>query len=348
VATFIYDADGNKVAQINNGVATYYFMGGSYEVTGEAVRKYYAFGGEMVAMHDASGLKYLLTDHLGSVVATTNESGALVEQQRYLPFGGVRTDLEVPPYSITTTDHTYTGQQAIPSLGLSDYRARQYDPLLMRFVQADSLVPGATNPQAWNRYAYVLNDPIRYDDPSGHDVCNEDGYCFGRNGKYRNPRRTEPLRSNFYYEGPIPPSLSEQLVKAGADPKVLQPVTVHVYNDPEAVAQDINCRGSAAYTVGVDVYFCTPSYYNITEPTPTLVHELIHVRQVLENPAFDPEYFLAKIALTIIYRGNKRLVHNKNPFEAEAMTCEGAVRTSQESNQGLPPLNTETCDLTWP
>jgi RHS repeat-associated protein len=179
VATFIYDADGNKVAQINNGVATYYFMGGSYEVTGEAVRKYYALAGAMVAMRDADGLKYLLTDQLGSVVAVTDEDGDLSEQQRYLPFGGVRTDLAAPAYRLAATDHAYTGQQAIPSLGLMDYRARLFDPAIGRFTQPDSLVPGAANPQAWNRYSYVLNGPVNRNDPSGH-YCLDAGEVRGR------------------------------------------------------------------------------------------------------------------------------------------------------------------------
>ena len=138
VATFIYDADGNKVAQINNGVPTYYFMGGSYEVTGESIKKYYALGGGMVAMRDASGLKYLLTDHLGSVVAVTNESGELVEQQRYLPFGGVRPDIG----SITQTDFSYTGQRSLSALGLYDYRARLYDGSIGRFISPDAIMPG--------------------------------------------------------------------------------------------------------------------------------------------------------------------------------------------------------------
>ena len=53
-------------------------------------------------------------------------------------------------------------------------------------------MPGETNPQAYNRYSYTLNDPIRYTDPSGHDVCNEEGYCFGNGGKkYRSRARTD-------------------------------------------------------------------------------------------------------------------------------------------------------------
>jgi RHS repeat-associated protein len=55
--------------------------------------------------------------------------------------------------------------------GLLDYVARMYDPILGRFVQADSIVPGAGNPMAYDRFAYALNNPLRYTDPSGHLMC---------------------------------------------------------------------------------------------------------------------------------------------------------------------------------
>ena len=51
---------------------------------------------------------------------------------------------------------------------LMDFDARMYDPLIGRFVSADSMVPGYENPQALNRYAYALGNPVRYNDPSGH------------------------------------------------------------------------------------------------------------------------------------------------------------------------------------
>ncbi len=59
-------------------------------------------------------------------------------------------------------------------MGIYDRNARWYSPSLRRFLSADSLLPGAGNPQAFNRYAYALNNPIRYTDPSGHcvwDLC---------------------------------------------------------------------------------------------------------------------------------------------------------------------------------
>ncbi|MBI5876107.1 MAG: hypothetical protein HZB53_00530 [Chloroflexi bacterium] len=66
------------------------------------------------------------------------------------------------------TDVGYTGQRADSSTGLMYYSARYYDSALARFVSADSIVPGAGNPQTLNRYSYVLGNPLKYTDPSGH------------------------------------------------------------------------------------------------------------------------------------------------------------------------------------
>jgi len=68
------------------------------------------------------------------------------------------------------TDYTYTGQYSnVPDFGLMFYNARWYDPALARFAQADTIVPLQTQGvQAWDRYAYVNNNPLKYTDPSGH------------------------------------------------------------------------------------------------------------------------------------------------------------------------------------
>ncbi len=71
------------------------------------------------------------------------------------------------------TERTFTGQALDSRTGLMYYRARWYDPRLGRFIQADTVVPGAGNPQALNRYAYVVNNPLRYTDPSGHYTDDE-------------------------------------------------------------------------------------------------------------------------------------------------------------------------------
>lgn len=57
-----------------------------------------------------------------------------------------------------------------------DYKARFYSPTLGRFTQPDSLVPEPSNPQAWNRYSYVGNNPIVFNDPTGHMVDSSGSY----------------------------------------------------------------------------------------------------------------------------------------------------------------------------
>jgi RHS repeat-associated protein len=111
-----------------------------------------------------SPVQYLLTDHLGSTSLVFSTSGTIVAQNRYMPWGEVRYSSGNMP-----TDYTYTGQKNSPEIGLMFYNARWYDPAIAHFTQADSLIPGAGSSQAWDRYAYVFNNPLKYTDPSGHD-----------------------------------------------------------------------------------------------------------------------------------------------------------------------------------
>jgi RHS repeat-associated protein len=138
---------------------------------------YYYAGGKPIAMrvmppNDATGtLYYLHSDHLGSTSVTTCGSGAcgtagsVVARQWYYPYGAVRGSVGTLP-----TQRTFTGQYSDPP-GLMYFNARYYSQTLGRFVSADTIVPGAGNPQALNRYAYANNSPMVYVDPSGHDAC---------------------------------------------------------------------------------------------------------------------------------------------------------------------------------
>src|SRR5512142_467770 len=97
----------------------------------------------------------------------TNVIARIESQQRYLPFGQVRTDEFAPNPGITETEFAYTGQRANSSIKLLDYKARWYDPELGRFISPDSIAPISTQGvQAWNRYAYANNSPIINADPS--------------------------------------------------------------------------------------------------------------------------------------------------------------------------------------
>ncbi|MBC7251753.1 MAG: RHS repeat-associated core domain-containing protein, partial [Anaerolineae bacterium] len=106
---------------------------------------------------------YLHADHLGSTSLVTDHASRITARQRYYPYGEVRWREGTLP-----TDFTFTGQRVEAGLGLLDYRARFYNPVLGRFVSADTVVPNPGNPQDLNRYAYVRNNPLRYTDPSGY------------------------------------------------------------------------------------------------------------------------------------------------------------------------------------
>jgi len=130
-----------------------------------------------VAMRQGSAVYYFHTNHLGSVVLTTDAAGAAVSQTRYLPFGE-----EHWSSGGSLSDFTYTGQRN-NDFGLMDYNARFYSSRLGRFASADTLIPGAGNPLAWDRYAGMVNNPIRFKDPSGHAQACADGDVGGRCGQ---------------------------------------------------------------------------------------------------------------------------------------------------------------------
>jgi len=99
-------------------------------------------------------------DHLNSVTALTGHAGSTKETTGYDAFG--------KPLSLTLpgtgNDMLYTGREYDRETGLYYYRARYYDPEVGRFVSEDPLGFKA----GMNFYAYVNNNPINFNDPSGN------------------------------------------------------------------------------------------------------------------------------------------------------------------------------------
>ena len=120
-------------------------------------------------MGQAGTVYWLHADHLGSTSEVSTATASLSGRERYFPYGQVRYSSGTLP-----TTYNFTGQR-LDGTGLLFYGARYYDPLIGRFTQADTLVPQPGNPQSLNRYAYVLNNPLRYTDPTGHYIY-EGGY----------------------------------------------------------------------------------------------------------------------------------------------------------------------------
>jgi RHS repeat-associated protein len=154
--SFLYDGDGIRVAKIENGRKTVYV--GIYEkdlVSGK-ITKYLSFGGKNVVFKDNNGLKYIVSDHLGSTRTTISNTGTRLTDAKYYPYGLPRTPTSLLP------SRQYTGQISDDSTGLYFYNARYYDPQTAKFITADSA-------QGANRYSYVSGNPLTNNDPTGHD-----------------------------------------------------------------------------------------------------------------------------------------------------------------------------------
>ncbi|WP_028316486.1 RHS repeat-associated core domain-containing protein [Desulfatibacillum aliphaticivorans] len=127
----------------------------------------YIFGADrrIAKITDGEGIQYFSKDHLGSSTVVTDDSGAVVEQADYRPFG---EDRFYTGSVATPTPYKYTDQELDASTGLYNYDARHYDPAIGRFISPDSLIPNVYDPQQLNPYAYCRNNPLIYIDPTGH------------------------------------------------------------------------------------------------------------------------------------------------------------------------------------
>ena len=160
--SFVYDGSGARVKKITSG-GTKLYLGKYYECAGGVCGKYIFAGEDRIALKTAAEVLYYHPDHLGSTSVVTDAAGNKVEDLKYKPFG--ESTLDVGSVKL---NHKFTGQELDSETGLYNYRARLYDPLIGKFLSPDTIVTDPTNPQSLNRFSYVLNNPVRYTDPTGH------------------------------------------------------------------------------------------------------------------------------------------------------------------------------------
>ncbi len=119
-------------------------------------------------------LEYLHRDHLGSVDTITDAAGAVIQRMSFDAWGKRRETGWLPigangivAFDTKTTTRGFTGHEMIDSVGLVHMNGRIYDPEIGRFLSADPHVQAPDNLQSWNRYSYVINNPLSLTDPSG-------------------------------------------------------------------------------------------------------------------------------------------------------------------------------------
>src|SRR5205085_4468695 len=116
-----------------------------------------------------SGTEHDSLDHLGTPRLITDGSRNVLYSHQYFPYGGEwNLGGASDGSTLRFTGHERDDDLRGEALGTLDYmHARSYISSLGRFSSPDLLEGFQRNPQSWNRYSYVLNNPVRHIDPSG-------------------------------------------------------------------------------------------------------------------------------------------------------------------------------------
>jgi RHS repeat-associated protein len=219
VVDFAYDAGGNRVLQVasSSGGGTsrtvYIGLGGTgkslYERTttgGTALHTFFiyagaAHGGNAFAVRvlddngSVTAKNYFNFDHLGSTTAVSDDKGHVASVASagpgagvlgYDPWGARRNpdgqSASPTTFSLVPGHREFTGQETIPTIGLVNMNGRVYDPVLGRFLSPDPNIQSPNDLQTYNRYSYVLNNPLRYTDPTGYFSIASVGSWIANNG----------------------------------------------------------------------------------------------------------------------------------------------------------------------
>ena len=170
--TKYYSEDGSIEIVKNNQTGEekhiLYLGGTPYDANIVYLKNYTESSGSFIFLHK---------DYLGSILAISNQDGAVLERRHYdawgnlthlqLDNGEVISDQEKILKTELLLDRGYTSHEHLAGVGLIHMNGRLYDPLLHRFLNADENIQDPNNTQNYNKYAYVLNNPLLYNDPSG-------------------------------------------------------------------------------------------------------------------------------------------------------------------------------------
>jgi RHS repeat-associated protein len=213
--TYAYDGENHQVSYSFNGATTHYVYDGDgkrvmkWDNTGAIVYVYDALG-RLAAEYTTNapqnnGISYLTSDHLGStrVVSGKDGSGNAIVKARYdyLPFGEeLPSGLGGRNYLTDNTRQKFTGHERDPETKLDFAQARYCSSATGRFMSPDDFLNDThtTDPQSWNLFAYVRNNPLRFIDPNGQIKKDKDGNIITEERKDNDPY-TKTINGKTYF-----------------------------------------------------------------------------------------------------------------------------------------------------
>ncbi|WES98264.1 RHS repeat-associated core domain-containing protein [Chryseobacterium arthrosphaerae] len=121
--------------------------------------------------------KFLHKDYLGSILAVSDDLGNKLEQRHFdawgnmshlkIGNGAIIIDENIINNAILLLDRGYTSHEHFAAVGIIHMNGKLYDPTLRRFLNADENIQDPHNTQNYNKYGYVMNNPMMYNDPTG-------------------------------------------------------------------------------------------------------------------------------------------------------------------------------------
>ncbi|HMU05565.1 MAG TPA: RHS repeat-associated core domain-containing protein, partial [Saprospiraceae bacterium] len=122
--------------------------------------------------NDSLYVHYWLKDNLGSLHTIVGGNDSIVEVLSFDPWGQRRyIDGQPMPVGVIdsfTNDRGFTGHEHLDFFDLINMNGRIFDPIIGRFTSPDPFVQEPSNIQSYNRFAYVMNNPLAFTDPSGY------------------------------------------------------------------------------------------------------------------------------------------------------------------------------------
>ncbi|WP_254389021.1 polymorphic toxin-type HINT domain-containing protein [Streptomyces sp. AC550_RSS872] len=164
--SYVYDGSGNRLVRKDPNGTTVYLPGTELKLSADGTKKeatrYYEFLGETVGVRTAGKLSFIASDHHGTGELAIDAATGALSQRRFDPFGVDRGEKT----GTWPGEKGYVGGTIDASTGLTHLGAREYDPVIGKFISVDPIID-YTQPQQINGYAYANNSPVTHADPSG-------------------------------------------------------------------------------------------------------------------------------------------------------------------------------------